>query len=90
MADLRVLAEYCLPFCRVGGEFVAMKGPLVDEELVRAAGAIWTLGGEVVGSVRAELPEGLGGRTLVRIRKRVASPRLYPRRAGLPSKAPLV
>lgn len=89
VAELRVLSEYCLPFCKVGGEFVAMKGPAVHEELAAAGRAIATLGGEVIELREVELPEGAGARSLVRIRKLNKTPKMYPRKAGTPSKRPL-
>jgi len=89
VAELRVLSEYCLPFCRLGGEFVAMKGPSVREELGAARRAIEILGGEVVEVREIELPEGAGSRSLVRIRKGKKTPKTYPRKAGVPAKRPL-
>lgn len=89
VAELRVLSEYCLPFCRVGGEFVALKGPAVHEELEAAARAIEILGGEVAELRQVHLPEGAGSRSLVRIRKVKQTPTAYPRKAGTPSKRPL-
>lgn len=89
VAELRILSEYCLPFCRVGGEFLAMKGPFVDEELESAAEALKKLGGEVLEVRRVELPEGAGSHSLVRVRKVRATPKRFPRRAGMPAKHPL-
>lgn len=89
VAELRVLLEYALPFCRVGGVFVALKGPGVEGELAAARGALQVLGGEVVGVVEVELPMGAGERCLVRVRKRAPTPRQYPRQAGVPERKPL-
>lgn len=89
VAELRVLAEYCLPFCRIGGAFVALKGPSVGDEIQAAQTAIERLGGEVVEVKRIELPEDAGGRTLVRIKKIGRTPKGFPRKAGTPSKSPL-
>lgn len=89
VAELRVLAELCLPLCRVGGEFVAMKGPAVEAEVDRAANALTVLGGRVEEVKVVELPEGAGGRTLVRIRKTRPTPNGYPRKAGTPERQPL-
>lgn len=89
VAELRVLAEYCLPFTKVGGEFLAMKGPSGEEEVTAAQRAIQLLGGEVAEVRRLELPEDAGDRTLVRVRKVRGTPKGYPRRAGTPAKSPL-
>jgi 16S rRNA (guanine527-N7)-methyltransferase len=89
VAELRVLTEYCLPFCRVGGVFLAMKGPAADEEIAAAENAIATLGGELEDAREVELPEGAGARTLIRIKKVRSTPAAYPRKAGTPSKNPL-
>jgi 16S rRNA (guanine527-N7)-methyltransferase len=89
VADMRVLSEYCLPFVKVGGSFVAMKGPIVAGELAGAAKAIALLGGEVAGVREVELPEGAGSRTLIRVEKVKATPNSYPRKAGSPAKDPL-
>lgn len=89
VAELRVLSEYCLPFCRVGGEFVAMKGPAAAEELAGAEKALTLLGGTLVEVREVELPEGAGLRSIIRIKKVRATPKAYPRRAGTPAKSPL-
>lgn len=89
VAELRVLAEYALPFCRVGGTVVAMKGPGADEEVRAAAHAIAVLGGSVERLERIVLPEGAGERVLVVVRKIGPTPASYPRRAGVPERRPL-
>lgn len=89
VADLRVLSEYCLPFVKVGGEFLALKGPGVGEEVEGAKRAIELLGGKLEEMVQIELPEGAGARSLVRIRKVKSTPKAYPRKAGTPAKSPL-
>jgi 16S rRNA (guanine527-N7)-methyltransferase len=89
VAELRVLSEYCLPFCRVGGQFLAMKGPAAQEELAVAEKAIGALGGSVEEVREIILPEDAGTRMLIRIKKVRATPRGYPRKAGTPAKNPL-
>lgn len=89
VADLRVLSELCLPLCRVGGAFLAMKGPSLGEELGAAERAIALVGGKVEEVREVDLPEGAGTRTLVRIRKVKPTPKAYPRKAGTPGKSPL-
>ncbi|HLO02754.1 MAG TPA: 16S rRNA (guanine(527)-N(7))-methyltransferase RsmG [Symbiobacteriaceae bacterium] len=89
VADLRVLAEYCLPFAKVGGQFVALKGPTGDAEVEAAARAIQTLGGRVTDLRRLSLPGGAGERVLITIKKERHTPKAYPRKAGTPAKKPL-
>lgn len=89
VAELRVLAELCLPFVRVGGHFLAMKGPRGDEELEAAGRALSLLGGEVERVVPLSLPFGAGERRLILIRKRRPTPPAYPRKAGTPARKPL-
>ena len=89
VADLAVLAEYCLPFCRVGGLFVAQKKAGIDVEVRNAAGAIATLGGGPVRQVGVFLP-GVEHRQLLVVEKERPTPPRYPRRPGLPAKRPLV
>ena len=88
VARLDVLAEFCLPFCAVGGVMVAQKGPQVREEIRKARNAIETLGGRANDrGMLVRPPVGVG--TLVIIEKQCATPPNYPRRPGIPSKRPL-
>jgi 16S rRNA (guanine527-N7)-methyltransferase len=88
VADLRVLAEYCLPLCRIGGRFLAPKGAHIEDELRSAQPAITQLGGQLVAVESVELPD-LEPRTLVVIEKITATPPQYPRAPGVPAKRPL-
>lgn len=89
VADLAVLSEYALPFVKVGGYFLAMKGTAPAEEVERAKKAIKTLGGQIekVSEIKIE-PLELN-HTIVVIKKIDKTPSLYPRKAGTPSKNPL-
>ncbi|MGQ9524281.1 MAG: 16S rRNA (guanine(527)-N(7))-methyltransferase RsmG [Armatimonadota bacterium] len=89
VAQLSVLVEYCLPLARVGGTFVAMKGPKGHEELAEAENALKVLGGEVVEVEELQLPVAGERRLLVVIRKARRTPGRYPRKAGEPSRHPL-
>lgn len=88
VAELRVLAEYCLPLCRVGGRFLAPKGAQVEPELQAAQEAIAVLGGRIGAVEQVELP-GVERRTLVVVEKIAPTPPQYPRAVGVPSKRPL-
>ncbi|HSL93713.1 MAG TPA: 16S rRNA (guanine(527)-N(7))-methyltransferase RsmG [Bacillota bacterium] len=89
VARLNVLSEYCLPFVRVGGRFLAMKGPAGEQEAAEAEEAIALLGGRIAGVHLWQLPGGGEQRSLVIIQKCKNTPIGYPRRDGLPAKNPL-
>ncbi|MCR5059840.1 MAG: 16S rRNA (guanine(527)-N(7))-methyltransferase RsmG [Saccharofermentans sp.] len=88
VANLPVLCEYCLPFVRKGGCFVAMKGKM-EEELKDAEKAIGILGGKIETVKEFQLPGTDADRTIVVIRKVKETPAGYPRQAGKPSKEPI-
>ncbi len=89
VAALPVLCEYCLPFVRVGGCFIAMKGPGLEEELQAAGRAIKTLGGKLESTAAFTLPDGSERRIAV-IRKTAPTPKAYPRPAAKIKKSPLI
>ena len=89
VAELPVVAEYTLPFCKVGGWVVAQKGEAGAAEAWTAQSAISLLGGELRRVVPVELPGLAENRSLVVIEKVHPTPAAYPRRTGVPSKRPL-
>ncbi|OIJ17000.1 16S rRNA (guanine(527)-N(7))-methyltransferase RsmG [Anaerobacillus alkalilacustris] len=89
VARMPVLAELCLPLAKVGGSFLAMKGPEVVNEITDAKKAIATLGGEVVANESLLLPFEESTRHFVFIEKRKTTPKHYPRKPGTPNKQPL-
>ena len=86
VAPMNVLAEYCLPFVKVGGYFVALKGSNDDTE--QAKDAIATLGGEVVSNVSYKL-NGTEPRSIVVVKKISQTPTQFPRKAKKISAKPL-
>ncbi|MBR1481355.1 MAG: 16S rRNA (guanine(527)-N(7))-methyltransferase RsmG [Ruminococcus sp.] len=88
VARLNVLSEYCLPYVRVGGSFVAFKAA-AEEEIADAQNAIVTLGGKVRETYSFELPMNGGSRTLVEIGKVKHTPGQYPRPNGKMKAKPL-
>lgn len=88
VARLNTLAEYCLPFVKVGGRFIAYKGNC-QEELEEAKKAFEILGGETEHIEKYELPNG-ETRTLVVVKKVKHTPEKYPRGQGKERKCPLV
>lgn len=89
VAGLNVLAEYCLPFVRVGGYFVAYKSGQVEEELNNADHALSLLGGTLREIRKFSLPGREEERSLVIIEKTSETPLKYPRKAGKVQKKPL-
>jgi 16S rRNA (guanine527-N7)-methyltransferase len=89
VARLPALVELTLPFCAVGGRFIAMKKGEVGREVSQAAGAIAVLGGTLQGIKMVELSEFDDERCLVVIDKVSPTPHKYPRRPGIPEKRPL-
>ncbi len=89
VAHLAVLAEYCLPLCRLGGRMVAQKGEDSQAEASAAQRAFAELGGALVDIKPVLLPGAQGSHYLVVLDKVAKTPAGYPRRAGMPSKKPL-
>ena len=87
VARLNVLAELCLPFVRVGGQFLAMKGALAQEEVDEARRAIRTLGGQV--KKIYEYPVADTTHRVVVIQKIAPTPKQYPRVFAKIKKSPL-
>ena len=89
VAPLNILAEYCLPFVRLGGIFIAQKGKSYTQELENSLPAIQLLGGELVNIEKINLPILNQERFLLKINKIKNTPVKYPRREGIPQKRPL-
>ncbi|MBQ8198735.1 MAG: 16S rRNA (guanine(527)-N(7))-methyltransferase RsmG [Lachnospiraceae bacterium] len=89
VANLSTLSEYCLPYVKIGGDFVSYKSEKISEESVQAEKAISILGGKVNRQVDFTLPESDIYRNIYIISKEKPTPKKFPRKAGLPSKEPL-
>ena len=87
VANLSTLTEYCLPFVKVGGQFVSYKSGNVDNELKESSKAIKILGGEAGKVCSFVLPGTDFARTPIKKIKMTGNK--YPRKAGTPSKEPL-
>lgn len=90
VARLPILAEYDLPFVRVGGFFAAMKGAKYEEEAEEAKKAVKLLGGGEPVLREIKLPGLEDKRGIIYIRKEKRTPSVYPRKAGTPEKNPIL
>lgn len=89
VANLATLSEYCIPFVKIGGYFIAYKAGDCEDEILAAANAVKTLGAEIESVVKYTLPDTDIERTFVVIAKKSKTSKMFPRKAGLPSKEPL-
>lgn len=92
VASLPVLAELCIPFCKIGGYFIAMKASSANDELGAAQNAIKLCGGVVEESISVDLTpddQVFEQRNLIKVFKNQSTPKLYPRHYSKISKKPL-
>ena len=89
VANMTTLVEYLIPFIKVGGRCICMKGNDIEEELEQAKFAIKELGGKIEKVERFNLPNSDMERNIIIITKTKETPNRYPRKAGMPSKMPL-
>ncbi|MCW6678504.1 16S rRNA (guanine(527)-N(7))-methyltransferase RsmG [Anaerococcus sp. NML200574] len=87
VANMATLSELCLPFVKVGGLFIALKGPKADEEVENAANALEILGGEVIKMEKLDLDGN--ERVNVIVKKVRSCKKSYPRGQNLPKRKPL-
>jgi len=89
VANMSVLAEYCLPYVKVGGYFIALKGPAIDEELCASKNSIKVLGGSLSYVIQVEVEGTDLNHNLVIIKKIKGTSPVYPRKAGTINKKPI-
>ena len=89
VADLRLLCELCLPFLKVGGRFLAMKGTDCGDEVDKALPAIQVLGGRLEGRIDRLIPHTGVTHRVILVEKISPTPEKYPRRWAKMQKAPL-
>jgi len=90
VADMRVLSEWLLPFVKVGGRMVALKGPGVEEELAGSDFALEKLCGRVLTVDNADIPNRDWQHKIALIEKTAPTPAGFPRKAGMAEKRPLI
>lgn len=84
-----MLAEYLLPYVKVGGKAVCWKGPAVQDELSAGKKAAFLLGGKLAEPIPVAIPRQEWQHLLLPIAKQTKTARQYPRKAGTPGKSPL-
>lgn len=86
VANMTTLCEWCLPFVKVGGYFLSLKGPAVDEELNAAKKTISILGGSIEDVFEAEIPFSDLKHRIIIIKKVRQTPMRFPRKPGIATK----
>ena len=89
VAGLPILMEFCVPFVKVGGYFVCLKGPNANLELEESKVAMDVLGVEFVEKIDIELPNEELKHNILVFKKIKNTPQKYPRKAGKPAKSPI-
>ena len=89
VANLSTLLEYLMPFVKVGGICICMKGPNIEEELNEAKNAIKELSGKIEEVYNFKLPNSDIERNIIIVRKIDKIKLKYPRKAGIPAKEPI-
>ena len=89
VANMAVLSEFCLPYVKVGGYFIALKGPAITDELNDAKNAIGPVGGKLSEVIEVSVEGTDLKHNLVVIKKVKETPKTYPRKAGSITKKPI-
>ncbi len=89
VANMAVLSEFCMPYVKKNGYFVALKGPSIEEELINGSNAIKILGGELKNIIEVSVEETDLKHNIVEVLKINNCPKTYPRKAGTVTKKPL-
>lgn len=89
VAPLNILLEYLIPFIKIGGRCICMKGSNIEEELYNSKNAVKLLGGNIEKTENFVIPNTDINRRLIIVKKQKHIIEKYPRKAGMPSKEPL-
>jgi len=89
VANLNKLSEYCIPYVKIGGYFISMKGPSVNDEIEGAKNAIGTLGGNLEKVIDINLPGEAMEHKLVIVKKIKQTGEKYPRKYAQIEKKPI-
>lgn len=89
VANMAVLSEFCIPYVKVNGYFIALKGPAIEDELKDCRNALGVLGGKLEDVIEVEIENTDLKHNIVVVNKVKACPTSYPRKAGIITKKPL-
>lgn len=89
VANMTVLSEFCIPYVKVGGYFIALKGPSIEDEIFEAKNAIGTLGGKLEDIIKVNIEKSDLKHNLVIVKKIKQTPKQFPRKSGVVTKKPL-
>lgn len=89
VANMSVLSEFCLPYVKIDGHFIALKGPSVEQEIEESKNAIGTLGGKLIDISEVNIEETDLKHNLVVVKKIKPCEKIYPRKAGIIRKKPI-
>ncbi|MBQ3145940.1 MAG: 16S rRNA (guanine(527)-N(7))-methyltransferase RsmG [Clostridia bacterium] len=89
VAPLNVLLEYLMPFVRINGKCICMKGSNLEEEIENSNNSVKVLGGKVINKEEFFIPNTDIKRSIIEIEKIKNTSNTYPRKAGIPTKKPL-
>ena len=89
VANMSVLSELTIPYVKIGGYVLSLKGPLAEQELKDAKNAIRILGGEIEPTFCVKIPKTDLNHQIAVIKKVRQTPSKYPRKAGIVTKSPL-
>ena len=89
VANLSTLSEYCIPFVRVNGYFISYKAQKGLEEIQECNHCMKELGSKIIDTDEFQLTDEDSKRVLIKIKKCKGTSKMYPRKAGIPSKNPL-
>lgn len=89
VAPLNILLEYLVPYIKIKGKVIAMKGSNAVDEIKDSANALKLLESKVITEEKILLPENSGERYIIIVEKMNKTNKIYPRKAGIPKKNPL-
>ena len=89
VAPLNILLEYLVPYTKINGNVIAMKGSSANEEIESAQNALKKLDSTINNIEKIALPKDSGERYIITINKNKNTNKIYPRKAGMPKKMPL-
>lgn len=89
VANMAVLSELCIPYVKLNGYFIALKGPAVEEEIKEGSRAVTTLGGILEKVINVNIEGTDLKHNLVAVKKIKETSKVYPRKAGTASKRPI-